>query len=177
MTIDETKKVLSFLYSCFPSAPRLARDDKDRMILSFFRVLYKYAQRDVINAIIDTCKKSKGFIPSVYDIAKNIVITPAVDYSDVYQTERERYLDDKYDYVDVYSLRTQKRLEYDLIGTGALVLAELDEYIHARDGIKQRRIAAEKAAEIEYYKQNELAAMPDFKRLGVEYETETKRLK
>lgn len=168
MTIDETKKVLSFLWSCFPSAPKLSREDKDRMILSFFKVLYRYAQNDVINAVIDTCRGGKCFVPSVFEIEKHVKITlPDIEFI---SNDRERYLYDKYKYTNVFGeIHTcnddiQKK--------------EMSEYIDMYPDIQRRRNDAQLEAERLYYSSNEAAASKDIHQfLGVEHEKDTISIK
>ena len=168
MTIDETKKVLSFLWSCFPSAPRLSREDKDRMIISFFRVLYRYSQIDVINAVIDTCRGTNGFVPSVFDIEKHIRITPPdIEFL---SNDRERYLYDKYKYTNVFGeIHTCNDEEEK---------KELSEYIDMYPDIQRRLNAARLEEERAYYSKNEADASKDIHQyLGVTHEKDTINIK
>lgn len=174
MTIDETRKILSFLFSAFPSAPRLSREDKDRMIISFFKVLCEYSFNDVLRACIECAKGGRGFIPSVFEIAKNVNISPEIAPVDL--SERERYLLTKFDGVDVYDLRQKKRLEFDLIGscTAAGEIAEINEYIDLKKDIDRRVKSAEVEAIKRYRAFNLERAKPDIiKYLGVEHEKAT----
>lgn len=171
MTIDETRKILSFLFSSFPSSPKLSREDKDRMIISFFKVLYEYSFDDVLNACIECAKGGRGFIPSAFEIAKNVNISPEIAPVDL--SERERYLLKKFDGVDVYDLRQKKRLEYDLIGScsASKEIDEINEFIDLKKDIDKRVKAAEVEAIKQYRAFNLERAKPDIiKYLGVEYE-------
>lgn len=173
MTIDETRKILSFLFSAFPSSPRLSREDKDRMIISFFKILSEYSFNDVLTACIECAKGSNGFIPSAFDIAKNVKIT--VNF-DVDLSAREKYLLSRYKGVDIYDLRQKKRLEYDLIGscTAAGEIAEINEYIDIKKDIDGRVKAAEVEAIKRYRASNLERAKPDIiKYLGGDNEKAT----
>ena len=72
MNINETRHALSYLYSTHPHAPTLNPGDKTRMVYAFFRVLYKYSLNDVIDGIDRACEKSTQFIPSAYEIERNV---------------------------------------------------------------------------------------------------------
>lgn len=174
MTLDETRKILSFLFSAFPSSPKLLREDKDRMIISFFRILYEYSFNDVLRACIECAKGGRGFIPSVFEIAKNVNISPEIAPVDL--SERERYLLTKFDGVDVYDLRQRKRLEYDLIGScsASKEIDEINEYIDLKKDIDNRVKAAEVEAIKRYRAVNLERAKPDLiKYLGVDNEKAT----
>lgn len=174
MTFDETRKILSFLFSAFPSSPRLSREDKDRMIISFFKVLCDYSFGDVLCACIECAKGSNGFIPSAFEIANNVKIT--VNFDSVDLSAREKYLLSKYEGVDIYDLRQKKRLEYDLIGscTAAGEIAEINEYIDIKKDIDGRVKAAEVEAIKRYRALNLERAKPDIiKYLGVDNEKAT----
>lgn len=158
MTIDETKKVLSFIWSCFPSAPKLSREDKDRMILSFFRVLYRYSKNDVINAVIDTCKGSKGFAPSVFELEKHIKIS-APEY-EFLETDREKYLYKKYYLTNVFFEINNPDADQ----------KEIAEFLQIYPDIQTRRDSAYARAEKAYYAANINAASQDIKDIiGVEH--------
>lgn len=178
MTIDETRKILSFLFSAFPSAPRLSREDKDRMIISFFKVLCEYSFNDVLRACIECAKGCRGFIPSAFEIAKNVKTSITIDLVDL--SERERYLLTKFDGVDVYDLRQKKRLEYDLIGScsASKEIDEINEFIDLKKDIDKRVKAAEVEAIKQYRAFNLDRAKPDIiKYLGVEHEKATTAIK
>ena len=164
MTISDTKKVLAFLYSCYPAAPSLAREDKDRMILSFFRVLYKYRTDDVLNAIVECCKDSPKYIPSVFSIESKIKISTP-DNIDLLESEREKYLYRKFRFINVFGeIKTCEDSEK---------RAEMIEFLSIFPAIQTHIKQAQASAEQAYYDANASEASNDIKQhLGVTYEKE-----
>ena len=89
MNIQQTRQVLSYIWSTHPSAPKFSDDGKTRMIASYFRVLYQYSLEDVMAAVDLACRESPSFIPSAYDIEKK-----CTKHLDV-----ERYLPSAYEVI------------------------------------------------------------------------------
>lgn len=79
MNIDQTRQVLSYLWATHPNAPKLTANDKTRTIAAFFRVLYKFTQSDVLNAVDKACERAPSYIPSAYEIAGVCVKTCDTD--------------------------------------------------------------------------------------------------
>lgn len=108
MNIAQTQQVLSYIWSTHPSAPKYSDEGKTRIIASYFRVLYKYAVEDVLEAVDRVCHESPTFIPSAYEIEKRC--EKRVDV--------ERYLTDEYHGMakkidDAEQRRRAMELEYD----------------------------------------------------------------
>ncbi len=68
MNIAQTRQVMAYIWATHPSAPKYTDDDKVRTVASYFRVLYKYAIDDVMDAVDRFCHESPTFIPSAYEI-------------------------------------------------------------------------------------------------------------
>lgn len=68
MNIEQTRQVLTYIWSTHPSAPKLEGDGKTATIASYFRILYKYSIEDVLEAVDRVCRESVTFIPSAYEI-------------------------------------------------------------------------------------------------------------
>ena len=79
MNIAQTRQVMAYLWATHPSAPKYTDEDKARTIASYFRVLYKYAIEDVLDAVDRVCKKSPSFIPSAYEIETACYKSPNVE--------------------------------------------------------------------------------------------------
>ena len=62
MNLSQTRQVLSYLWTTHPSAPKLTDDDKMRSVASYFRVLYRFAIDDVLDAVDKACRKSPSFV-------------------------------------------------------------------------------------------------------------------
>ena len=86
MNIAQTRHVMAYIWATHPSAPKYTDDDKVRTVASYFRVLYKYAIDDVMEAVDRFCHESPTFIPSAYEIEAKC--HKRVDV--------ERYLSDEY---------------------------------------------------------------------------------
>ena len=64
MNIEQTRQVLTYIWSTHPCAPKLEGDGKTATIASYFRILYKYSIEDVLEAVDRVCRESAAFIPS-----------------------------------------------------------------------------------------------------------------
>ena len=114
MDINETKQALSYIYSTHLNAPKLSADDKKRVVMSYFRVLYKYSLHDVLCGIDKASGTDKGFVPTPYDIEKciDISINPDLFLPDEYFTLDSECAE--YKGVSLPALYYQARAEYNL---------------------------------------------------------------
>ena len=80
MNIEQTRQVLTYIWSTHPSAPKLEGDGKTATIASYFRILYKYSIEDVLEAVDRVCRESAAFIPSAYEIEAKCTRHVDVEY-------------------------------------------------------------------------------------------------
>lgn len=113
MNLSQTRQVLSYLWTTHPSAPKLTDDDKMRSVASYFRVLYRFAIDDVLDAVDKACRKSPSFVPSAYEIEAECAKNPNVEP----YLPREYYeLDEQFKeyaccyYQDLYLAQSQRDL-------------------------------------------------------------------
>lgn len=96
MTITETRRLLTIIWSLFPNAPRLTQEDKGAMAVAWFSLLYEYSFADVWFATRDCLSRKPNFIPSCPEIAKIVCAHFDVDahlppnFDNMKLTENER---------------------------------------------------------------------------------------
>lgn len=86
MNLLQTRQVLSYLAATHPNFPKYSPEDRTRVALSYFRLLWRYNVHDVMDAVDRTCRKTRPFVPTLYDIEAEI--TPSYDV--------EGFLSDEY---------------------------------------------------------------------------------
>lgn len=92
MNLQQTCAVLSYLAATHPNFPKYTPEDKQRVAASYFRILYKYSLQDVLNAVDCACRRSRPFLPCVYDIEYHINLSLDIERylsSGYYDLERE----------------------------------------------------------------------------------------
>lgn len=68
MNLVDTQQLLTMLWSLYPNAPKLARDDKIAMSMAWLAVLSDYALEDVWKAAKRCFQKEPRFVPSAPQI-------------------------------------------------------------------------------------------------------------
>lgn len=157
MSIDETKIVLSYIYSTHINAPKLSKEDKQRVVMSFYRILYKYSMCDVMTAIDKACANDKGFVPTPYDIEKNIKISIDVTKflpAEYYKLDAE-CADLKYE--NLYKIYYEARAENEVLHTeeSKKKLERIKRRIEINETIAPMYTSAIHEAERYYFSQNE----------------------
>lgn len=107
MNIEQTRQILSYIWSTHPSSPKYTDSDKARTIAAYFRVLYKYAINDVLAAVDAVCLANPTFIPSAYEIEAKCQKTVNVDF---YLPKRYHELDKEIYKAEQF--RNEKKPEY-----------------------------------------------------------------
>ncbi len=80
MNLCETKQMLTMLWSLYPNAPKLSKDDKEVMAMAWLAVLYEYSLEDVWRAARRCFERESRFVPTAPDVLKHCEKT--------YHTER-----------------------------------------------------------------------------------------
>lgn len=157
MSIDETKIVLSYIYSTHINAPKLSKEDKQRVVMSFYRILYKYSMSDVMSSVDVTCASDKGFVPTPYEIEKNIKISIDVSKflpAEYYKLDAE-CADLKYE--NLYRLYYEARAENEVLQTdeSQKKMERIKRRIEINEKIAPMYTNAIHEAERHYFSQNE----------------------
>lgn len=72
MNIRQTGQVLAYIASTHPNYPRYTDEDKQRVVMAYFRLLWPYSINDVMEAVDKASRKSRPYPPGAYDIEAEI---------------------------------------------------------------------------------------------------------
>lgn len=70
MNLHETQQLLTMLWSLYPNAPKLSKDDKSVMAMAWLSVLYEYSREDVWMATKRCIAAEPRFVPTAPEILK-----------------------------------------------------------------------------------------------------------
>lgn len=70
MNLRETQQLLTMLWSMYPNAPKLSRDDKEVMATAWLGLLYEFSLEDVWKAVKQCFENEPRFIPTAPEILK-----------------------------------------------------------------------------------------------------------
>lgn len=73
MNLEQTRQLLSFLWSKFPNGRALSVEDKQMTAIAYFDELWEYSLQDAIAAARKALKEQPHFIPSAPEIAHHAV--------------------------------------------------------------------------------------------------------
>ena len=71
MNTRETQQLLSMIWSMFPNAPKLTKDDKTVMVMSWLSLLHEYSVEDVWKAVKRCIDREPRFVPTAPEVMKN----------------------------------------------------------------------------------------------------------
>ena len=164
MNLSQTCQVLSYLAATHPNFPKYTPEDKQRVAVSYFRILYRFSLHDVLDAVDAACRKSRPFLPCVYDIEHEICTS----------LDLEKYLTAEY-----------YELEHELTELKSLSSAKIKDmnadelYAHLADirshesAILRMREKACELADYEYMHREAELSMPDRQKLGMMHHDNT----
>lgn len=118
MNIEQTRHLLTWLWSKFPNSKALADADKQTTIVAYFDELWQYALEDVIAAARKALAAQPHFVPSAPEIAH--YCTKTIDYQRFLPREYaqlEKALADaeaKYQAFEVYSANSDILHDYNM---------------------------------------------------------------
>ena len=87
MNLRETQQLLTMLWSMYPNAPKLSRDDKEVMATAWLGLLFEYSLEDVWKAVRQCFEHEPRFLPTAPEVLKRC----SKDY------KIERYLPPEYE--------------------------------------------------------------------------------
>ena len=87
MNLRETQQLLTMLWSLYPNAPKLSKEDKNVMAMAWLSVLYEYSRDDVWMATKRCIAAEPRFVPTAPEILKRCEKTYHI----------EQYLPPEYD--------------------------------------------------------------------------------
>ena len=67
MNLEQTRQILSFIWSANPNAPKMDDVDKQRIAAAYCITLHEYSFHDVMDAVLE-CGKKSTFVPSAFEI-------------------------------------------------------------------------------------------------------------
>lgn len=70
MNLRETKQLLTMLWSMYPNAPKLSKEDKEIMAMAWLTCLYEYSLEDVWKAVKKCVEREPRFIPTAPEVQK-----------------------------------------------------------------------------------------------------------
>lgn len=70
MNLRETQQLLTMLWSLYPNAPKLSKDDKEVMAMAWLTILYEYSLQDVWQAVLKCFEHESRFVPTAPDVLK-----------------------------------------------------------------------------------------------------------
>lgn len=70
MNLRETQQLLSMLWSLYPNAPKLSREDKEMMAFAWLGMFYEYSLADVWKAVRKCFEHETRFVPTAPDVLK-----------------------------------------------------------------------------------------------------------
>ncbi|MCQ2101453.1 MAG: replicative helicase loader/inhibitor [Fibrobacter sp.] len=68
MNLKETKQLLTMLWSMYPNAPKLSRDDKEVMAMAWVGLMYEFALEDVWKAVKQCFEREPRYIPTAPEV-------------------------------------------------------------------------------------------------------------
>lgn len=87
MNLRETQQLLTMLWSMYPNAPKLTRDDKEVMATAWLGLMFEYSIEDVWKAVKQCFEHEPRFLPTAPEVLKRC----SKDY------KIERYLPTEYE--------------------------------------------------------------------------------
>lgn len=87
MNLRETQQLLTMLWSMYPNAPKLSREDKEVMAVAWLGLMYEFSLEDVWKAVRQCFEHEPRFIPTAPEVLKRC----SKDY------KIERYLPPEYE--------------------------------------------------------------------------------
>ena len=72
MNLRQTGQVLAYIAATHPTYPRYTDEDKQRVLMAYFRLFWPYALNDVMDAVDRASRKSRPYPPGAYDIEAEI---------------------------------------------------------------------------------------------------------
>lgn len=70
MNLRETQQILTMLWSLYPNAPKLSKDDKSVMAMAWLAIFYEYNREDVWHAVKRCITDEPRFVPTAPEILK-----------------------------------------------------------------------------------------------------------
>lgn len=70
MNLKETQQLLSMIWSMYPNAPKLSREDKEMMAFAWLGLLYEYSLADVWKAVRKCFENESRFVPTAPEVLK-----------------------------------------------------------------------------------------------------------
>ena len=86
MNLRETQQLLTMLWSMYPNAPKLSREDKEVMAMAWLGLMFEYSLEDVWKAVRRCFEHEPRFVPTAPEVLKRC----SKDY------KIERYLPPEY---------------------------------------------------------------------------------
>ena len=80
MNLRETQQLLTMLWSLYPNAPKLSKDDKSVMAMAWLSVLYEYSRDDVWQAAKICIAAEPRFLPTAPEILKRCEKSLSVEH-------------------------------------------------------------------------------------------------
>lgn len=71
MNLRETQQLLTMIWSMYPNAPKLTREDKDVMAVAWLGLMYEYSLEDVWKAVKICIEKEPRFVPTAPEVLRN----------------------------------------------------------------------------------------------------------
>lgn len=100
MNIDETKALLSMIWSLYPNAPKLSPEDKAITAVSWFNLLYIFTLNDAWEGAKRCFKENPRFVPTAPEILKNTRKTLCVEkFIDDHYVDMMRSVDEEEEFV------------------------------------------------------------------------------
>lgn len=157
MNIRQTAQILAYIASTHPNYPRYTDEDKQRVVMAYFRLLWPYSITDVMEAVDKASRKSRPYPPGAYDIEAEI--TPHYETDKYIDNARIAAMDGR-----INALEEEQRNCIDVAQWRAKQ-AQIDAYKAQIAGIYKS--ASEEAKNA--YQERELAlATPELKSLCME---------
>ena len=70
MNLKETQQLLSMIWSMYPNAPKLSREDKEMMAFAWLGLLYEYSLNDVWKGVRKATEQESRFVPTAPEVLK-----------------------------------------------------------------------------------------------------------
>ena len=68
MNQKETAQLLSMIWSLYPNAPKITREDKEAMVFSWLCMLHEYSLADVWAGVKECMRKEPRFVPTAPEV-------------------------------------------------------------------------------------------------------------
>lgn len=68
MNRQETARLLTIVWSLYPNAPKMTREDKEAMVMAWLALLYEYALNDVWEAVKECMEHEPRFVPTAPEV-------------------------------------------------------------------------------------------------------------